>query len=743
MKKPRYLFEGSLRSPAKTGLAWSFIFAIILFSATMAGASGLGTAGDFNTFIFGDYACTSDAEGKVAVGGNMNVDSYSVAYELPDRAGEDMLIVGGNLSFGNGEVYYGNIVVGGSATYAHANTADGTATDGVDPLPIDFEAEEAYLKALSQELAALTPTGTAKGKWSGLRIVGDGSSTLQVFDVNGSKLSSLTWLHALEGIPEDATLLFNISGTSSGMTGGWQPLTPYHNKVLFNFYEATSLSFNNIAVEGSVLAPYAQIENPTGVIWGTVVAASWDGHMQQNHVPFEGELPEEESCESELGTVTCGTATVDGSYDEWDLSEDFYAEMHEAGNPCKDHLSNLYLRYDVLAKTMYALVLREGGNSVDASADDAWIKIYDLGKFPQVDGNSASFEWVYDNGTLLGYEASFSLENKDYIAFEAHLSVNGGDTSSSGKKKQGYIPLTIDCQEPPTEPASLGDFVWEDSNGNGEQDLGEAGVEGVVVKLYTCDDSFVAETATDAAGKYLFEKLEPGDYYVSFSNLPDGYVLTEQGLTGTSDATDSDAYQASGKTECTTLESGENDMTWDAGIVKGAGITKYQRLDDDDEWTIDPLFGLQAGETISYQISVDNFYYADDMGFTIMDSLSDLVEFDSLTGVEKVNADGTTELLTADIDYLFNYDADLHAVSLDYLSTLQSGESLNFLFDVTAVDGFGGDMMIENQASVEFGDDGPIDSNIVTVYAVPEPGTVFLLGLGLFGVLSLKRKFKK
>jgi hypothetical protein len=44
-----------------------------------------------------------------------------------------------------------------------------------------------------------------------------------------------------------------------------------------------------------------------------------------------------------------------------------------------------------------------------------------------------------------------------------------------------------DCTSTP----SLGDFVWEDVNGDGIQDGTEPGVEGVVVRLYDASSNVV------------------------------------------------------------------------------------------------------------------------------------------------------------------------------------------------------------------------------------------------------------
>jgi hypothetical protein len=116
--------------------------------------------------------------------------------------------------------------------------------------------------------------------------------------------------------------------------------------------------------------------------------------------------------------------------------------------------------------------------------------------------------------------------------------------------------------------ASLGDYVWYDRDKDGFQDADEIGITGVTVHLYDCNDKPVATTTTDVDGKYGFTDLVPGDYYVKFEVLP-GYVFSPSTPDPASDPNDSDADPA-GNTNCTTLEPGENDPTWDAGMYQPA-----------------------------------------------------------------------------------------------------------------------------------------------------------------------------
>ena len=129
-------------------------------------------------------------------------------------------------------------------------------------------------------------------------------------------------------------------------------------------------------------------------------------------------------------------------------------------------------------------------------------------------------------------------------------------------------------------PASLGNFVWDDTNGDGVQDAGEPGVANVTVTLTGTDNlgTPVNETRTTAGdGSYLFDNLVPGDYQVTFT-LPGGYEFTRQDQGG-DDGLDSDANPANGQAVTTTLVSGENDLTWDAGIYRPATLGNFVWLD--------------------------------------------------------------------------------------------------------------------------------------------------------------------
>ena len=130
------------------------------------------------------------------------------------------------------------------------------------------------------------------------------------------------------------------------------------------------------------------------------------------------------------------------------------------------------------------------------------------------------------------------------------------------------------------KPASVGDYTWMDVDRDGLQDSDEPALPGVTVTLMRADGSAVtdalgnpvASVTTDAAGKYTFENLLPGDYTVTFTN-PAGYEAT------ISDAGDDRAADSNGATASVTLVQGQTDDTIDFGAV-GTGVIGDQLFVD-------------------------------------------------------------------------------------------------------------------------------------------------------------------
>ena len=67
-------------------------------------------------------------------------------------------------------------------------------------------------------------------------------------------------------------------------------------------------------------------------------------------------------------------------------------------------------------------------------------------------------------------------------------------------------------------PASLGNYVWEDYDHDGIQDLNEPPVQGVQVVLYDAANTPILTTTTSITGFYRFDGLTPSvPYYVGFT----------------------------------------------------------------------------------------------------------------------------------------------------------------------------------------------------------------------------------
>ena len=182
-------------------------------------------------------------------------------------------------------------------------------------------------------------------------------------------------------------------------------------------------------------------------------------------------------------------------------------------------------------------------------------------------------------GTPAGYNPTLANQGADTLDSDASVS-NGRtpDVTISG----GQSDLTIDAGF--YQPGAVSDFVWNDTNANGQQDGGEAGIDGVTMTLYrpgfgadgiagNADDATaVSATTTGGGGAYSFSDLRPGTYQINFGTLA-GYsrTLADQGA----DSSDSDANAGNGTTTSFVVAPGATNSTIDAGYYQPASISDF------------------------------------------------------------------------------------------------------------------------------------------------------------------------
>ena len=238
---------------------------------------------NYNVFLLGNYTGGTDVRGKVAVGGNLDMQYFSVGAGLEASDIHNVLVAGGNLSLQHGGIF-GNTFHGGTLT------ANGTVTlyRGVmaQGSPINFAAEATALKQLSANLNAQVANGTTRFEaWGGLFLQGS-NPALNVFQVDANVLSATRFLSI--NAPAGSLVVVNITGTAATITGFSTQFSGGIDQtgVLFNFASATSIDISNHGVFGTILAPYAHINFSNGSFDGGIYAGSMSGNAEGHINPL-------------------------------------------------------------------------------------------------------------------------------------------------------------------------------------------------------------------------------------------------------------------------------------------------------------------------------------------------------------------------------------------------------------------------------------------------------------------------
>ena len=299
----------------------------VLFCSSVALAHGsvLGVAGDYNVFTFGDFSGNSDSQGRVAVGGNATLTNFGIGSSLGAASATDpyTLVVGGNLTYQNGQTNYGGVAVGGTAgltnigvngnvnvdgalttqngqingkvsaaSWSSQSTGGPSGTTGTAaPISsiVDFAGIQTALDNNSMSWGALTSTGSITSSYGSLTLTGS-SSGFNVFDLTSAQLAGATGGVTISA-PAGSTVLVNVSGTAASFPNTGYNLNGISSQnVIFNFDNATTLSGSG-GFNGSILAPYANFTFNNGQINGNVIVESMSGSGETHDVSFDGSLP--------------------------------------------------------------------------------------------------------------------------------------------------------------------------------------------------------------------------------------------------------------------------------------------------------------------------------------------------------------------------------------------------------------------------------------------------------------------
>ncbi|MBD3107155.1 choice-of-anchor A family protein [Bacillus sp. AGMB 02131] len=305
------------------------IFAIILMnlvncvipgiSNQMAEAAGIGSnlgiANDYNVFVLNNhYQSYSDAEGRVAVGNEAKYIGYGIGDKLSSSTDRFDLVVGKKINITGGTNFNGNTAIGTQGTIINYTMTNNNRED--NPIVsdvIDFDAAYLSLKSSSTAWSKLTPNGTVENVYGTLIFTGTNES-LNVFSVTTDQLAKGK-IHGIKfNVPESATVLVNVFGTSLSM-GNLQifykdsaATGSNAEKWMWNFPELETLDLSGMAIYGSVLAPDCTFTpSGSGNFNGTVVFQNFynetAGGYESHHYPFKGYIIPTELNNSDLGRI--------------------------------------------------------------------------------------------------------------------------------------------------------------------------------------------------------------------------------------------------------------------------------------------------------------------------------------------------------------------------------------------------------------------------------------------------------
>ncbi|MEU9232543.1 choice-of-anchor A family protein [Streptomyces subrutilus] len=501
------------------------------------GSDGIPVGRDngVNIFVGGDFRVrqrASEAEGRLVVLGDFDQDKsagadsrYNVGIVgagslVPPPDGADFLTTGGGITVARGER-----LLADRGVVRHAGPVSGSVSGRLEP---DAAAVTPYaglrdrLGAASQCYARVDgrprpATGTVVNSGFETLFTGDGSSPLQVFNIDANLANNAT--NGQQGIrfariPAGATILVNVLGadrTINTWSGGIQdtdPLNAYRDRLLWNFPDATTVNLTGTGqFQGSFLIGQQASETTvtlpgingrfftTGSVTHTS-SATGGGGQEFHAYPFNGDLPECGGPAPVTGSVSVlkrdaetGTALAGARFELWRESNGTPGLQPTAPNAdtlvaeCTTPASGICERTAELGTYYWRETASPAGYEPPANP----VVRFDLDEGDVADGIVVT---VPNTPEREEYEGSIRIVKQD---------------AKTGRPLRGAVFE-----------------VWQETNGT----------EGLQTIGINPDRRATAGCATGRTGVCDFGPLPEGSYYLLETAVPEGYVLPADRVTG-------------------------------------------------------------------------------------------------------------------------------------------------------------------------------------------------------------------
>ena len=369
----------------------------------------------------------------------------------------------------------------------------------------------------------------------------------------------------------------------------------------------------------------------------------------------------------------------------------------------RDDVDFGYRQFGSISGSVLDADLADGSNGISGVTITLYVDTNADGVLTQDEINAQSGAPTTTTGSDGSYDfadvspGNYFLVEQDPAGYDADVSdsdTTPEDGIDANTPVDDIIPVIVGTGEADNDndfverkTGSIGDTIWSDENGNGVQDAGETGIDGVTVTLFDSAGIAVDSQVAASGGQYLFTDLPAGSYTVSVSGAP------LDGLSQTYDLDDGNGPFATVNSSVVILAVDEDKLDVDFGFIQLGTISGTVLEDSTGDNAGDRVLEYANGQPVVVMLEL---FAADASGNPVGQALA-LTTANTTTGAYEF-----TDLLPGDyvvvqtqpngFDSVMDHDVNADGDSFDADTTVDNKIGVNLK---TGEDDIGNDF-VEN-----------------------------------------------